>query len=164
MQPVRSPPQPLASAFGAYPFFWFPRVPVDAGYLWVVSLEALLYENSVRHKSLDQLSCWYCRYCKSRDTAQGSDSSVWSGCYLLGNVQRKSFANLGDIILLWVRMKMHCFNRWLTTTRMVMNPKDGGSCSMKSIEMEIYGFLGMRSCFNKPKGLSLGTFAWMQVV
>ena len=34
---MRSPPQPLASAFSVYPFFQFPRVPVDAGYLWVVS-------------------------------------------------------------------------------------------------------------------------------
>ena len=37
LQPVRSPPQPLASAFSAYFLLRFPRVPVDAGYHWVVS-------------------------------------------------------------------------------------------------------------------------------
>ena len=34
---MRSPPQPIASALGAYPIPRFPRVPVDTGYLWVVS-------------------------------------------------------------------------------------------------------------------------------
>ena len=35
---MRSPPQPTASAFSTYLIPQFPRVPVDAGYLWVVSL------------------------------------------------------------------------------------------------------------------------------
>ena len=43
-------------------------------------------------------------------------------------------------------MKIHCFDKRLTTMKMDVNPKDGGSC------------------FNKPKGLCLGTFAWAQVV
>ena len=34
---MRSPPQPFASALGAFFHLQFPRVPVDAGYLWVVS-------------------------------------------------------------------------------------------------------------------------------
>ena len=34
---MRSPLQPTASAFGAYSIPRFPRVPVDTGYLWVVS-------------------------------------------------------------------------------------------------------------------------------
>ena len=35
---MRSSPQPLASALSAYLLLRFPRVPVDAGYLWVVSV------------------------------------------------------------------------------------------------------------------------------
>ena len=34
---MRSSPQPTASAFGASSTLRFPRVPVDAGYHWVVS-------------------------------------------------------------------------------------------------------------------------------
>ena len=66
--------------------------------------------------------------------------------------------------MLWVGMNMHCFDKRSTTTRMEVNPEDGGSCSMKSIDMEFHGFLGMGSCFSKPKGLCLGTFARAQVV
>ena len=39
-QPERSPPQPIASAFGvSYLSLRFPRVPVDAETFWVVSVE-----------------------------------------------------------------------------------------------------------------------------
>ena len=55
--------------------------------------------------------------------------------------------------MLWVGMNIHCFDKQLMTTRMEVNPEDGGSCSMESIDMEFHGFLGMGSCFNKLKGV-----------
>ena len=35
---------------------------------------------------------------------------------------------------------------WLTVTKIVSNPEDNESFSMKSIEIEFYGHLGIGSC------------------
>ena len=103
---------------------------------------------------------------KKCETNSGPLSEVmWEGTPCLENMwRRKSFASLGDVIVSWVGMNIHCFDKQSTTTRMEVNPEDGGSCSMKSIDMEFHGFLGMGSCFNKPKGLCLRTFMRVQVV
>ena len=45
---MRSSLQPTASTFGAYLTPRFPRVPVDAGYLWVVSVEVLTLCQNVK--------------------------------------------------------------------------------------------------------------------
>ena len=36
------------------------------------------------------------------------------------------------------------------TMRIEVKPEDGESCSMKSIDMEFHGFLGIGSCFKRP--------------
>ena len=63
-----------------------------------------------------------------------------------------------------VGMKMHCLERWSTTTRIVVCPEDARSCLMKSMEMEFHGFEGIGSCFRSLYGLCLGTFVCAQVV
>ena len=89
---------------------------------------------------------------------------MWEGTPCLEKTwRRKSFANSGDVTLS-VGMNMHCFDSQSTTTRIVVYPKELGSCSMKSIEMEFHGFSGIGSCLSKPKGLCLGTFTCAQVV
>ena len=61
-------------------------------------------------------------------------------------------------------MKIHCFDKKSMTTRMDVNPEGGGSCSMRSVDMEFHSFLQMGSFFNKLKGLCLGTFVQVQVM
>jgi hypothetical protein len=47
-----------------------------------------------------------------------------------------------------VGMKMACFVRRLTMTRMEVKPSDLGSCLMKSMEMESHGLSAMGSCLS----------------
>ena len=49
-----------------------------------------------------------------------------------------------------VGMNMPCLDRRSTTTRIASQPEDVGRVSMKSIEMEFHGRLGIRSCLSKP--------------
>ena len=47
-------------------------------------------------------------------------------------------------------MNIHCLERQSMMTRMEVKPEEDGSCSMKSIDMEFHGRLGIRSCLSKP--------------
>ena len=49
-------------------------------------------------------------------------------------------------------MKSVCLDNLSTTTRMAVKPSEGGSCLIKSMEMEFHGFSGMGSCFRRLKG------------
>ena len=46
----------------------------------------------------------------------------------------------------WVGIKIVCLINWLTMTKIVLNLKDNGSFSMKSIEIELYGCSEIWSC------------------
>ena len=59
----------------------------------------------------------------------------------------KSLASSADVMVSCVGMKMLCFESQSTMTRMVLKPEDGGSFSMKSMEMEFQGHSGIGSCF-----------------
>ena len=50
------------------------------------------------------------------------------------------------------------------TTKIVVCPEEAGSCLMKSMGIEFYGFNGIGSCFRSPYGLCLGTLVHAQVV
>jgi hypothetical protein len=43
------------------------------------------------------------------------------------------------VIVLTIGMNTPCLERWSITTRIAVKPKEGGSCSIKSIEMEFHG-------------------------
>jgi len=46
-----------------------------------------------------------------------------------------------------IGMKMNCFVKWSTTTKIAVKPsEEGGSCLMKSMEIESQGRTGMGSC------------------
>ena len=62
----------------------------------------------------------------------------------------KSLASSAEVMVSYVRMKMLCFDSRSTMTRMVSKLEDGGSFSMKSMEMEFQGHSGIRSCFRSP--------------
>ena len=46
-------------------------------------------------------------------------------------------------MVLYVGTKMACLDSQLMTTRMAVKPEEEGRCSMKSMEMESYGLLGI---------------------
>ena len=51
-----------------------------------------------------------------------------------------------DVMVLWVGIKIIYLVSRLTMTKIVSNPEDDRSFSIKSIEIEFHGCLGMRSC------------------
>ena len=51
-----------------------------------------------------------------------------------------------DVMVLWAEIRITCLVSWLTMTKIVSNPEDDGSFSMKSIEMEFHGCSGIGSC------------------
>ena len=59
----------------------------------------------------------------------------------------KSLDSLAEVMVLCVRMKMLCYDSQSMMTRMVLKLEDGGSFSMKSMEMEFQGHSGIGSCF-----------------
>ena len=76
-QPVRSSPQPIASAFGAYTFLQFPRVPVDAGY----------HLGCFREGWITLVLLWG-KYCKGWGNYQGPPKNLWRGMEGVGNGER----------------------------------------------------------------------------
>ena len=63
---------------------------------------------------------------------------------------RNSWESLGDVIASLVGMNRACFVRRSTTTKMDKWLLGMGSCSMKSMDMEFHGLIGMGSCFDSP--------------
>ena len=61
-----------------------------------------------------------------------------------------SFASIGAVMVSTVRMNNDCLVKRSTMTRIVSNPEDRGSFSMKSMEMEFHGHSGIGSCFKSP--------------
>jgi len=49
-----------------------------------------------------------------------------------------------------VGMNMPCFNSLQTIMRIAVYPRESGSCSRKSMDMEFQGCSGIRSCLRKP--------------
>ena len=55
-----------------------------------------------------------------------------------------------DVMVSWAGIKIACLVSQSTMTKIVSNPEDDGSFSMKSIEMEFHGHSGMGSCLRDP--------------
>src|SRR5258705_11195532 len=66
---------------------------------------------------------------------------------------RNSRASWGASTMLWVGMNSDCLVSLSTITRIAVNPSDAGSCSMKSIEIDSQGWLGIGSCLRRLEGL-----------
>ena len=74
---------------------------------------------------------------------------TWAGTPCLENTwSRNNFVSSRLVMVLWVGMKIACFERWSTTTRMAVKPEEDGSCSMKSMEMEFQGFSRTGNCLS----------------
>src|SRR5882672_7670283 len=75
----------------------------------------------------------------------------------------KSLASSGALTLSSVRLKIACFERRSTTTRIAVKADDSGSCSIKSIEIECQGQSGIGSCLRRPYGRCRGALTREQV-
>src|SRR5467141_1339693 len=75
----------------------------------------------------------------------------------------KSLASSGVLTLSSVGIKIACFERQSTTTRIAVKADDSGSCSMKSIEIECQGRSGIGSCLSRPYGRCRGALTQEQV-
>ena len=61
-----------------------------------------------------------------------------------------SLANIGDVMVSTVGIKIDCLVRQSMMTNIVSEPLDMGNFSMKSMDIEFHGLLGIRSCFRSP--------------
>ena len=75
----------------------------------------------------------------------------------------KSLASSSALTLSSVGMKIACFERQSTTTRITVKAEDSGSCSMKSIEIKCQGQSGIGSCLSRPYGRCHGALTQEQV-
>src|SRR5437899_12513632 len=103
---------------------------------------------------------------KKWDTNSVPQSEVtWAGTPCLENTWSKnSFARSGLVTVSYVGTDIACFESRSITTRMAVKPVEGGSCSMKSIDLEFHGFSGTGSCWSRPEGLCRGGVAWGSAV
>ena len=61
-----------------------------------------------------------------------------------------SLANIGDVMVSMVGIKIDCLVRRSTMTNIMSEPPDMGNFSMKSMDIEFHGLLGIGSCFRSP--------------
>ena len=61
-----------------------------------------------------------------------------------------SLASMGDVMVSMVGIKIDCLVRRSMMTKIVLEPLDIGSFSMKSMDIEFQGLSGIRSCLRSP--------------
>ena len=61
-----------------------------------------------------------------------------------------NLANIGDVMVLMVGIKIDCLVRQSMITSIVSEPSDMGNFLMKSMDIEFQGLSGIRSCFQSP--------------
>ena len=61
-----------------------------------------------------------------------------------------SLANIGDVMVSTVRIKIDCLVRRSMMTNIMSELLDKGNFSMKSMDMEFHGLMGIGSCFRSP--------------
>src|SRR5882672_5335920 len=101
---------------------------------------------------------------KCNTNSEPRSEVTWLGTPCFENTWvTKSLASSGALNLSSVGMKIACFERRSTTTRIAVKTEDGGSCSMKSIEIECQGRSGIGSCLSRPYGRCRGALTREQV-
>ena len=56
------------------------------------------------------------------------------------------YAKSTDMMISWVEIKITYLVSWSTITKIVSNPENDRSFSMKSIEIKFHSHLGIESC------------------
>ena len=64
-----------------------------------------------------------------------------------------------DVMVSWAGIKIACLVSRSTMTKVVSNPEDDGSFSMKSIEIEFHGCSGIGSCLRDCRACDV--VAWI---
>jgi len=55
-----------------------------------------------------------------------------------------------DMMISWVEIKITYLISWSIITKIVSNPENDRSFSIKSIEIEFHSYLGIESCLKDP--------------
>ena len=72
---------------------------------------------------------------------------TWEETLCLENIERTNkYAKFMNMMVSWTRIKIVCLVSQSTMTKIVSNLENNRSFSMKSIEMEFYGYSVMGSC------------------
>ena len=61
-----------------------------------------------------------------------------------------NLANIGDVMVSTVGIKINCLVRQSTMTNIMLEPSDMGNFSMKSMDIEFHSLSGIGSCFRSP--------------
>ena len=61
-----------------------------------------------------------------------------------------NLANIGDVMVSMVKIKIDCLVRQSMMINIMSEPLDMSNFSMKSIDIEFHGLLGIGSCFRSP--------------
>jgi len=61
-----------------------------------------------------------------------------------------SSTSCAAVMVSWLGTKIPCLVSLSTMTRMAVKPRDGGRCSMKSMEIEFHGQDRIGSCLRSP--------------
>ena len=64
--------------------------------------------------------------------------------------RKNNLANIGDVMVSTVRIKIDCLVRQSMMTSIMSEPLDMGNFSMKSMDIEFHGLSRIRSCFRSP--------------
>ena len=75
-----------------------------------------------------------------------------------------NWASCMEVIVLWVGIKIDCFESQSTITRIAVKSLEDGNCLMKSMEIEFQGFSRIRSCWSLPYGQCRDALDLEQVV
>jgi len=65
----------------------------------------------------------------------------------------KRYTSFAEVIVSWVGMNIACFDRQSTITRIVLKLEEGGSFSIKFMEIKFHGCFGIESCWRDLYGL-----------
>ena len=73
---------------------------------------------------------------------------TWEGTPCLEKTWRtNNLANIGDMMVSTVGIKIDCLVRQSMMTSIMSEPSDMGNFSMKSMDIEFHGLSGIGSCF-----------------
>ena len=88
---------------------------------------------------------------KAKTNSKPQSEVTYEGMPCLEKTWRtNNLANIGDVMVSTVGIKINCLVRQSTLTNIMSEPLDMGNFLMKSMDIEFHGLSGIRSCFRSP--------------
>ena len=88
---------------------------------------------------------------KAETNSEPQSEVMWEGMPCLEKTWRtNNLANIGDVMVSMVRIKIDCLVRWSMMTNIMSEPSDMGNFLMKSMDIEFHSLSGTGSCFRSP--------------